>query len=256
MATLVFIRWRRMVRTVAFLLVFVALTLFAQRSETSEQYINRLTKEAAGSQPVQESRFPRQRAMDNTFRSLLRTLIQQNRAFFAAASKVDREKIKKVMTPESFADPALGADVVKELDAYADLEQKHGAEADQSFADLRHTFETADWSAPQRERMLKSFDSILAEPQGLRHNYLQAEKAYVESVDDLYHVAAEHKAVLKIENGDLKVFDDDVLEELNKRIKLANSRREEMLKARQTYKDSQNQRLQSIGIDLMEVGIQ
>jgi hypothetical protein len=248
--------WRATVWTIALLLAFVVQPLSAQQSETAEHYLNRLIKEATGAQPVRESRFLSQRTVDNAFRNQFRTLIDQNRAFSGAVSKLDHEKIKKVMTPESLADPALGADVLKELDAYALLEQEHGIKADESIANLRHTFETADWREPQRQNALKSFDLIMAASQASRHTYLQAEKAWVDSVDDLYHCAAEHKSSLKVENGTLQVFDDNALQELNKRIKLANSRREEMLKAQQTYKDLQNQRLKAVGIDPGTVGAQ
>lgn len=155
--------------------------------------------------------------MDKAFRDQFRALIEQNRAFVAAVSKLDHEKIKKVMTPESFADPLLGADVLKELDGYVLLEQEHGVKADQSLASLRHTFETADWTAANRQNALNSFDLILAAPMALRHTYLQ---------------------------------------ELNKRIRLSNSLREEMLKAQQAYKDEQNKRLKTVGIDPGSVGSQ
>ena len=183
------------------LLSFAAPQLSAQQAETADQYVNRLIKEATGAQPVKESSSPSQRSVDKAFRDQFRALIEQNRAFTAAVGKLHHEKIKEVMTPESFADPVLGADVLKELDAYVLLEQEHGVKADQSLANLRHTLETANWTGVNRQNALKSFDLILAAPMALRHTYLQAEKAWAASVDDLYHVAADHKDSLKVENG-------------------------------------------------------
>ena len=107
-------------RSIAALFVIVglvsAMPFYAQQAETEEQYINRLIKEATGAQPVQESRFPKQRTIDNAFRTQFRNLIQQNREFFIAINKVDKEKLKKLMTPESFANPQVGGDAVKEDD--------------------------------------------------------------------------------------------------------------------------------------------
>lgn len=247
-------------RSIAALLVVVglvsAMPFYAQQAETEEQYINRLIKEATGAQPVQESRFPKQRTIDNAFRTQFRNLIQQNREFFTAINKVDKEKLKKLMTPESFADPQVGGDAVKELDAYATLEQEHGNQAEQTFASMRHTFEVADLPAAERDHILKSFDTTLAEPQTSRRRYLVAAKAWVSAVDDLYHYAAEHKAAFKIEDGTLRVSDDETLTGLNQRIKAANSQREDMLKAMQDYKTMQDQHMKASGIDPKTVGLQ
>jgi len=233
----------------------VAVSLFAQQSETAEQYINRLIREATGAQPIQEARSPKQRAMDNSFRTQFRSLIQLNRDFVAAINKVDKEKLKKLMTAESLADPAVGADTVKELDAYAALEQENGAKSDQIIAGVRHTLETADWLGAERARMLKSFDIFMTESQDGRHRYLEAQKAWVEVVDDLYRYAAQHKDAFKIENGKVTVSDESVLAEVNQRLSTANAKREDMLKAQQAYQVLQAQRLKTFGVDPKSVGM-
>ncbi|HEX7285849.1 MAG TPA: hypothetical protein VF532_06675 [Candidatus Angelobacter sp.] len=237
------------------LLFFMTLASFGQHAETPEQYVNRLIREASGSQPVRQSTYPRQRAFENAIRTQYRNMVQQNRDFMAAISKIDMEKIKKLLTAESLADPAAGGDQLKELDAYSALEKEHGAKADQSVANLRHTFETADWAAPQRERLLKSFDIILTEPQTLRHRYLDASQAWVLSVHHVYNYAAEYKTSLKVVDGNLQIFDDKVLEELNRRIRLVNSSHQEVVNAEQAYNAMQDERLKKAGVDHKAVGL-
>ncbi len=227
----------------------------AQQNETPQQYVNRLVREATGAQPVRESRFPRQRALENALRTQFRERIEGNRAFMAAANKVDQNKIKKLMTQESLADPVTAADAVRELEAYSALEQEHSAQADQSMIKLRHTFETGDWPPAQRAGLLKSFDAIMAEPEEGRHGYIQAAKSWVDAVDDLYRYTTAHQSVLKIEGGELRVYDDKVMDELNEKIRLANSRGEEMVNAQQAYTALQNKRLKSVGVDPKAVGL-
>jgi hypothetical protein len=156
--------------------------------------------------------------------------------------------IKQLMTAESFVDPAVADADLQELHTYVALEQENGEKTDKLIADLRHTFETADWVAPQRKHMLDSFDVLLERPQDDRRRYLRAEKQWADAIDDAYKYVGEHRKDIKMQDGSLKVFDDKVLDELNSRIRAVNARREEMLTAMQTYKTMQNKRLEELGI--------
>lgn len=239
----------------AFAAVLLGLSAVAQSAETPTQYVQRLIKEAIGAQPIRQSRVPSQRKFDDVFRSQLRAMIDQNRDFTQAVSKMDTSKIKQLMTPESFADPAIADADLKELHTYVALEQENGEKMDNLIAGLRHTLETADWAAPQRKQILTSFETLLEQPQSDRRRYLQGEKQWAEAVDGVYQYIGEHRNEIKMQDGSLKVFDGKVLDELNSRIRATNARREEMVTAMQAYKAMQNKRLATLGINRSDVGL-
>ena len=236
-------------------LPLLALALRAQTAEPTDQYFNRLAREAAGAQPVRASRTPHQRAIDEALRSHLRVLIQINREFATASTKMDKEKLKQLMTPESIADPNRVADALKELQTDVQVEQEMGTRVKQTLADLRHAIETADLATAERQHMLKIFDLSMAGPDAERRQYYESEKVWAESVNDLYQFAAEHNAAIKISDGKLAVMDNAVLDQLNQKITQVNTHRQEMQTALQVYKTTQNKRLQDLGVDRKSVGL-
>jgi hypothetical protein len=235
--------------------IFSAMVAVAQTAETPQEYVQRLIKEAIGAQPVRQSRLASQRKFDDAFRGEFRAMILQNRDFVQVIGKMDKSKIKQLMTAESFVDPAVADADLQELHTYVALEQENGEKTDKLIAELRHTFETADWATPQRKHILDSFDVLLDRPQDDRRHYLRAEKQWADAIDDAYKYVGEHRKDIKMQDGSLKVFDDQVLDELNSHIRAVNARCEEMLTAMQTYKTMQNKRLEELGIHRGDVGL-
>lgn len=227
----------------------------AQNTETAQEHVQRLVKEAIGAQPVRQSRIAGRRKFDDAFRGQFRAMIEQNRDFAEALAKMDKNKIKQLMSAESFADPAVADADLQELHNHVALEQENGEKTDKLIADLRHTLGTADWAAPQRKQMLASFDVLVEQPQGDRRHYLGAEKQWADAVDEAYKYVGEHRKDIKMQDGSLKVFDGKVLEELNSLIREANARREEMVAAMQAYKTMQQKRLETLGIDRRDVAL-
>ena len=70
--------------------------------ETPEVRFTRLMREAAGVQPAAHKGFPRQQRFDNEVREQYRIMLQQNRDFAEAKSKVDISKVKLLAQAESF----------------------------------------------------------------------------------------------------------------------------------------------------------
>ena len=227
----------------------------AQTAETAQEHMQRLVKEAIGAQPVRQSRVPSQRKADDTLRAQFRAMILQNRDFAEASAKMDKTKIRQLMTAESFADPAVAEVDLQELHSYVALEQENGAKTDKLIADLRNTLETADWAAPRRKEILSSFEVLVERPQDDRRHYLTAEKQWADGVDGIYKYIGEHRKDIRMQDGSLKVFDHKVMDELNGRIRAVNARREEMVAAMQAYKAMQKKRLETLGIERSDVGL-
>lgn len=240
---------------VALLALLVPLAAAAQTAETPQEYVQRLIKEAIGAQPIRQSRIASQRKFDNGLRAQFRALIERNRDFAQAVAKMDRDKIKQLVTPESLADAKVGDADLQEMHTYVALEQENGEKTDKLIAGLRRALETADWAAPQRKHMLASFEVLMEQPQADRRNYLKAEKQWAEAIDAVYQYVGEHRKEIRMQDGSLKVFDETVLKELNSRIRTVNARREEMAAALETYKAMQKRRLETLGINRSDVGL-
>src|SRR5437879_6570775 len=73
------------------LLICNSCWLFAQVRETAEDHFSRLMREGFGS--------------DNAVRSAFRDLIQENRRLVGTLKQIDLDKVKRLTTPDSIADP-------------------------------------------------------------------------------------------------------------------------------------------------------
>lgn len=67
-----------------------------------------MIKEATGAQPVRQSRVASQRKLDDAFRGEFPAIILQNRDFAQELGKMDKSKIKQLMTAESFVGSGSG----------------------------------------------------------------------------------------------------------------------------------------------------
>jgi len=229
-------------------------SLISTISETPDQHIGRLMREAAGLQPVRDSMFPGRRRTDDIFRNQFRALVETNRQYSETVSKMDISEIKNINTPESFADPGVAAGGLRQLHALYDADAAQEAKVSQILGNLRGALESNATSAAERESLLKGFDKGLSESASRRTALVAAEKAWIDAVDEEYAYASQHASSFRVQNEHLIIPDASIREAFNSRMDAQQSSREEFLKAQKEFQQFQAQTLGKMGVKPQDIG--
>jgi hypothetical protein len=224
-------------------------------TETADQHIGRLMREATGAQPIQEKGFARDRKFDDAFRDQFRKLIQINQEYSSASEKLDTSAIGKLNTPESFADPMTGSLALQQIHAAFDLDAAQEKKVKEILGDLRRTLETNTWSESDRVSALKGFDQGVAQQTPIRERLITTEKAWVDSLDDMYGYAGQNYSVFTVADGHLRISNSSVLMEFNTRLHLEESRRMAFVGAKKAFDQFQANLLNRMGVSQKDVGI-
>jgi hypothetical protein len=220
--------------------------------ETSEQKLRRLSREAAGLQPVRTSIFGESKT-DAKLRGLFKDIIGFNKDYEQAADKLDTSATTSLTTPESFADPGSVAEGLRQLHAAYDLDALQEQRMQQILEKFRHSFD--DLPQSERAAFVEAFDRGLARINPKRQNAVATEKAWVEAMDEVYAYAQSHHGDFVMSHGGLAVAHDDVREEFNTRVRALNARRDEFLQAKNEFERMQSESLQKMGLSREQSGM-
>jgi hypothetical protein len=222
--------------------------------EPPDQHIGRLMREAAGLQPVRKQFFSKDQQFDDTFRDQYRKMIQINKDYIEAVRNTDMSAISRLGTPESFADPSSFADGLRQLHTVYDLDSGQEQKLHDMVTSLRNTIENSGWAASNREQFLKGFEQGVARVNEKRQGIVTTEKAWIDSIDDVYDYAQRNHAVFILNNGQLLISDNQVLEEFNAKVRTMNSSRTQFLQAKQQFDQWQAGQLQKMGVNTTDIG--
>ena len=221
--------------------------------ETTDQKMGRLMREAAGLQPVHKPLFGENK-LDTWTRDLFRDLIVLNRQFQQEARKLDTKNIAVLGTPASFADPDSATAGLMEIHA----RHKLNSLQEQSIQNLLDNFKhhLSDVSSDDSREHIEGMDEGLARVMPVRHKALAAEKAWLDSLDDIYSFARIQHSKIGLSTADhLIITDNQVREQFNTRIRAMNSTRREYVQATRDFASMQNNTLQKLGLTGKETGV-
>lgn len=234
------------------ILANAASSLGALQPETADQKASRLMREAAGLEPVRKSFF-REDATDTKLRDFFKQIIAINKDYQAEIDKLDISATASLNTPQSFADPNSVAEGRRQMHAAYELDARQEQHMSQVLENFRRGFESL--SPSDREAMLKGFNQGLAQVIPTRQRTVTTEKAWIDSLDDVYGYAQANHSQFNMAGGHLRVADEEVRQEFNKRIRALNAARQEFLKAKSDFDRLQGQTLQKTGINRGETGL-
>jgi hypothetical protein len=228
-------------------IVFAIKTLQA-RSETPDQHVARLIREASGQQPVRSPMFGEDK-MDTRMRELFKSMFKLNKDYQDAVNHLDTSQTGRLSTPESFADPDSARPALQQMHAAYDLD----AQQEQNLQALMNNFRSSlsDLPANQRAGFVAAFNRGLENVMPLRRRATSAEKAWVDALDDIYGFADQHHSEIQLADGHLQITNPATLDEFNTKVRMLNSRREQFVRARQDFERFQNQQVQKMGVDPM-----
>jgi len=221
-------------------------------SESDDEKVPRLMREAAGLQPVKKSFFG-ENSVDTKMRDFFRNIIQLNKEYQAEVDKLDISETRNLASAESFADPTLAAEGLRQLHAGYDLDSQQEQRLQQVMENFRHQFDDApSW---EREIFMKAIDEGYAKGTTKRQRATSTEKAWVEAMDDVYSYAEQHHADFELNDGHLTITDHSELLEFNAKIDALNARRQEFISAKDEFKRDQAEAWQKMGMSTHDTGL-
>jgi hypothetical protein len=224
---------------------------FGSSMETADQKVARLMREAAGLQPVKKP-FLGEGKIDTQLRDLFRKLIQLNKSYQAEVQTLDVSQVRRLATPESFADPSSADEGLRQLHAAYDLD----AQQEQRLRQLLDDFRTQLNDVPvwQRQNALDGFNRGLAQSMAPRERATSTEKAWVDAMDDVYNYAELHHVDFSLRYGQLTIADDSERQEFNAKVEALNARHKEFNQAQEEFNRFQGSALQKMGVSQQQLG--
>lgn len=232
-----------------FLFLVASVRANGQAAESPEGHLNRLVREAAGNRPIQNIGSASQIAFDSAFRAQYRRLIEVNRSYARAQSKIHADGIRQLSTPESLANPDGASANLRQLHLAYEIDVAHERESAEAYSGFRRVFEKAEWAGPYRNKFLETFDKTTSLPIAQRRRIITAEKEWINSLDDLYKFASYHKNTFSVAGGALLVSDPIVKQDLNNRIIAETGNRLAFIKAKREYSQMQERVLRALAVD-------
>jgi hypothetical protein len=221
--------------------------------ETTEQKMSRLMREAAGLQPVHKHLFG-ESSLDTGIRDLFRNLITVNKQYQQEVQKLDTKDIAALGTPASFSDPDAATAGLQEVHARYKLHSLQEQRIQELLDNFKQRF--SDLSSKDRQDFINGMDEGFARVMPVRHKAIAAEKAWVDSLDDIYSFARIRQSKITLSRADqLIITDNQVREEFNARVRAMNSRRNEYVQASRDFASLQNNTLQKLGLTGKETGV-
>jgi hypothetical protein len=223
-----------------------------QSPETTEQKMGRLMREAAGLQPVRKHLFAESR-FDTWARDFFRDVIAFNKQYQQQFDQLNTKDVAILGTSASFADPDLATAGLQEVHARYKLDSLEEQRLQQLMDNFRQR--SSDFAYSDRQDLIKGMDEGLARFMPIRNKVIAAEKAWVDSLDDIYSFARIQHSRIELTDADhLIITDSQVRQEFNARVRAMNSRRQELLNARRKFVSMQDNTFQQLGITRKEVG--
>ena len=226
-------------------------SLVAFPPETADQKASRLMREAAGLQPVRKP--SREDISDTKLRDLFKQIVTINKDYQAEVDKLDTSATTRLNTPQSFADPNSVGEGLRELHAAYELDARQEQRMSEVLENFGHGFDNLPPS--DRESMLKGFNQGLAQVMPTRQRAVTTEKAWIDSLDDVYRYARANHSQFRMAGGHLQVTGEETRQGFNRRIRAINASRQEFLKARSDFDRLQGETLQKTGINRGEIGL-
>jgi hypothetical protein len=237
----------------ALVVALFAFGMLARSFETPQQRVARLMREASGTQPVHQAWMPSQRRLDDAMREQFRKLIQTNRDYTEQVKKADISEVKRINSPESFADPDYAAPGLLQLHALYDIDAGQEQKVKEIMDNLRHILEN-ETSGSDREAALAGFDSAVASQQSTRQQAVASEKGWVDAVDEEYAYAAQNHFLFQLRNGHLLISDNGARDQFNTLVRAQEEKRKAFLQAQDQFRKFQQQQLQKLGVAPKDVG--
>lgn len=221
-------------------------------SEGGDQKIGRLMREAAGLQPVHKPLFGENK-LDTWTRDLFRDVIAANKQFQQEAHKLQTKDIAVLGTPASFPDPDSATAGLQEVHARYKLNSLEEQRIQELLDNFKHHL--SDLSSEDSRDYIKGMDQGFARSMPVRHKAIAAEKAWVDSLDDIYSFARIQHSKIGLTTADhLIITDNQVREQFNARVLAMNSSHKEYVQAMRDFASMQNNTLQKLGLTGKETG--
>ncbi|HZD95279.1 MAG TPA: hypothetical protein VE133_13550, partial [Candidatus Sulfotelmatobacter sp.] len=131
------------------------------------------------------------------------------------------------------------------------------AQQEQRMRDILGKFKQDFNDLPQSERgqIVNGFETGLSKVMPTRQRAITTEKAWIDSLDEIYTYAQSHHSDISMSNGRLVISSNPVREEFNIHIRAMNARRAEFVQAKDAFDKMQAQSINRMGVSREQTGL-
>jgi hypothetical protein len=222
-------------------------------TETTDQRLSRLGKEAAGTVPIRAYRSSAYESEDSVMREYLKDVINVGNDLSQAESRLDTQAIASLYSPASFG---TSANIQRTIRAINDQQQLNDAmtiQLEQITTKLKSRIDSSGWSRHHRESFWRDFERTSNATLQQRTATINVFKTWSAATTDLYVFTDDHLNKMDVSKGQLVIADDRVRNEFNEKLKKSRDLYDAVNKLSEQSEQVRKDTRQRIGLGPTEV---
>lgn len=241
-------------RLVAFsawtVLLFLVSFSSGPRSSLGPSDVPRLAREGLGITGVSAPGTPQ----EDLIRGFFRDVKALNEAYSQKAAAVEAPQGVELLSPESFADRHTIEQMLVYVDRIAAVDREQEEALAALLPDFEARLQSLDISQHEKKQFLAGFRQGIAKTMGLRQKTMQAELAWLDSLQALYRYGLQNSARVAVREGRLVIEDEDTRTAFNVRWDSAMERHAAFLEAVEAFEKIQRETLGKIDLTPADFG--
>jgi len=222
------------------------------RPTSSNDYAQRLTREATGQQPV-SSVGGEQGQMEAVMREMISQIPEINRRYYSSLDAADLSETKKLFEPETFRDEAEMRKVGTQLQALLDIEEGQERNLRELVENTKRKAQMANWSERGKRDFISGLDKGAGKSMAPRERLLAAEREWITSAQAVYRYALARKDEVVVKDGHLIIAADGTRTEFNLREQNAREKEKLFDQEKQAFEAFQSKTVKEIGFSPEDV---
>ncbi len=255
-------KWNTFAKTFFWVsLFFVGVNATRQRTDTSaakqyssNQWIGRLAKQAAGKLPLDNSYSPFPKQANDIFREMFKDIINVSKAQNARLNTI--RELDELYSAKSFASVVEMTTMKEQVQHISDSDSKTWSDILQVVSDTKTRIYSSSLSQQTKDELwhgfMEGFDKSLSTKQTL----MQAEKDWCDSTQDLYDVAIANSSEIVVRKEKLFIRRDAVRDTFNQKLNTAVARHKRVVDLFNTSQAARQKWLTNAGLSPADLGEQ
>jgi hypothetical protein len=213
------------------------------------RHIGALAKGDAGQVPASGN----QTKWDGVLRSFFADIKSFNNDYMKEVAQNDNSALKTLYTANSFATAESVNQVLTQLHATLDLDDKY-ASMQPIFDKLKERVFAMDASDPEKQAFWQSFESSARASMAPREKAIATERDWLKASIDLYEFIQANQGSYSVAKGKVLFNVSGLAGGFNDRMKKATQLRSEFVQAQEAFHKAQNEKLGQLGLQPSDLG--
>lgn len=223
-------------------------------TETTEQRLSRLGKEAAGTVPIRTYRSSAYESEDSVMREYLKDVIKAVTDLSQAESRLDNQAFANLYSSASFGTAANIQRTIRAINEQQQINDEMTIQLKQITTKLKLRIDSSGWSRHHRESFWRDFEEHFNTTLQQRTATVNVFKTWSAATTDLYVFASDHLSKIAVAGGELVITDGRVRNEFNEKLKKSRDLYDAVNKLSEQSEQGRKDARQRFGLGPTEAG--